>query len=79
MIRIRRCEPKGLLRRRRYEVEFVEPDTGETRWQRETTTPVTTIDQHIGVGDAWALVHAADKAWDEGSSRWSSLPPGAPE
>lgn len=79
MIRIRRCQPKGLLRRRRYEVEFVEPATGATRWRREATTPVTTIDQQVGVGEAWALVHAADKAWDEGSPRWISLPEATPE
>lgn len=79
MIRIRRCQPKGLLRRRRYEVEFIDPDTGETRWQGETITPVTEIDQHVGVGEARALVHAADKAWDEGSPQWISLPPGTPD
>lgn len=74
MIRLRRCEANGVLRRRRYQVEFVDANTGETVWQIETTTPVTTIDRHIGVGEAWALVHAADKAWDEGSSHWISLP-----
>jgi hypothetical protein len=78
MIRIRRCHPKGVFRRRRYEVELVEPATGEILWQGETTTPVTAIDRHIGVREAWALVHAADKAWDEGSWRWISLP-GTPE
>ena len=72
MIRIRRCQPKGVLRRPRYQVEFDE--AGVTRWQKETTSPVTTIDQHVGVGEAWALVHAADRAWDEGSSQWISLP-----
>lgn len=76
MIRIRRCEPKGVLRRRRYEVEFVEVTTGETLWRSETTTPVTTIDQHVGVAEAWALVHAADRAWAEGSPQWISLPAG---
>lgn len=79
MIRIRRCQPKGLLRRRRYEVEFVEPATGESQWKRETSTPVTTIDQYVGVGEAWALVHAADKAWGEGSPQWISLPGATPE
>jgi hypothetical protein len=74
MIRVRRCKPKGFLRRRRYQVEFVESGTGEARWRKETTTPVTMIDPYIGVGEAWALVHAADKAWDEGSSEWASLP-----
>lgn len=79
MIRIRRCQPTGFIRRRRYEVEFVEPTTGETRWKREITTPVTLIDQHVGVSEAWALVHAADEAWDAGSPQWISLPGTPPE
>ena len=79
MIRIRRCQPTGLFKRRRYEVEFVERTTGAAIWRLETSTPVTTIDREVGVGDAWALVHAADKAWDEGSPRWISLPEATPE
>ncbi len=74
MIRIRRCQPSALLPRHRYEVELVDPGTGEVTWRRKTTTPVTLIDRHVGVAEAWALVHAADRAWDEGSSQWISLP-----
>ena len=74
MIRIRRCQPKGVLRRRQYEVEFIELAHGGTRFKSRTTTPVTKIDQHVGVAEAWALVHAADKAWEEGSPDWISLP-----
>lgn len=59
MIRIRRCQPKGVLRRRRYEVEFIESTHGGTRWKSRTTGPVTKIDQHVGVAEAWALVHAS--------------------
>jgi hypothetical protein len=73
VIRLRRCPPKGFLRRPRYEVEFV--DRGDTAaWRRQTTAPVTLIDPHMGVAEAWALVHAADAAWDRGSDEWIRLP-----
>ncbi len=71
MIRLRRVAAKGLLRRRRYEVEFTSADEAPVR--RVTSTPVTLIDQHVGVGDAWALVHAADDAWDGEAGEWVSL------
>jgi hypothetical protein len=73
MIRIRRLPPRG-LRRRIYEIGFT--PTGETvpTWTRVTSAPVTLIDPHLGVGDAWSLVHAADNVWD-GESGAFSLPP----
>lgn len=74
MIRIRRCQPRGLLRRPRYQVEFIGPG-GIVERRQETTTPVTAIDPHVGVAEAWALVHAADRAWDHSSDEWLSLPP----
>jgi hypothetical protein len=37
---------------------------------------VTVIDPYIGVGDAWALVHAADEAWDGEVGDWVSMPNG---
>lgn len=43
-------------------------------WRRETTTPVTLIDPYVGVAEAWALVHAADAAWEAGSDQWIALP-----
>lgn len=70
MLRIRRVEP-GLLRRPRYEVELV---VGARRSVRRTRTPVTEIDEQLGVGDAWALVQAADDAWERGHRRWIGLP-----
>lgn len=73
MIRIRRCAPKGLLRRSRYEIESLD-DRGDVLWRRETTMPVTTIDRYTGVAEAWALVHAADTAWDLRTGEWISLP-----
>lgn len=62
MIRIRRCPPRGLLGRRRYEVEEIDSAGTVTR-RLETITPVTTIDKYFGVAEAWVLVHAADEAW----------------
>lgn len=72
---LRRVAPTGLSRllgRRRYEIERLgSPGTGSTR--ELTTTPVTAIDEQLGVGDAWALVHAADAAWNGTSGRWVTL------
>jgi hypothetical protein len=62
MIRLRRIPPKGLLRRSRYEVELPSSGEGDVPIQKVTSTPVTLIDKYLGVGDAWALVHAADEA-----------------
>ena len=31
------------------------------------------IDPYLGVGDAWAVVRAADAAWDGTSGDWVSL------
>ncbi len=73
MIRIRRCPPRGLIGRRRYEVEEIDSAGTVTRRQK-TTTPVTTIDEYVGVAEAWALVHAADEAWARAPEEWSSLP-----
>lgn len=74
MIRIRRCAPRGLLRRPRYEVEQLD-SSGMVIKQQETTTPATVIDQYVGIAEAWALIHAADKLWARASDEWSSLPP----
>ena len=72
MIRIRRCRPRGILRRPRYEIELIE--SRAISWRKETTAPVTVMDQRIGVGEAWALVHAADAAWEKGLEDWIHLP-----
>jgi hypothetical protein len=71
MIRVRRLAPRA-FRRRRYEVEFVDPD-GRPQWSRVTRTPVTLIDRYLGVGDAWAVVKAADDAWTSGNGDWVNL------
>jgi len=72
MIRMRRLAP-GRFRRRVYEVEFTPKGHTEPQWRRVTRTPVTLIDPYLGVGDAWALVHAADEAWDRQAGAWVSL------
>lgn len=73
MIRLRRCQPTGLFRRRRYEVELLVVDGSIVVWSRETTDPVTLITHIVGVAGAWALVEAADGAWRRGSDEWMSL------
>lgn len=72
MIRIRRL-PRGRFRRPTYEVEFTQAGDSKSEWSRVTRTPVTLIDSFLGVGDAWALVHAADEAWDGHTGSWVSL------
>ena len=68
---IRRVAPVGLIRRSRYELEIVLP-TGK-RERRVTRSPVTVIDLHLGVGDAWAVVHAADKEWNGENGSWVTV------
>jgi hypothetical protein len=71
---LRRIAPAGLLRRRRrYELELV-TNTGE-RLRRVTRSPVTDLDSHIGVGDAWAVIHAADASWNGEVGEWVTLDP----
>lgn len=38
-----------------------------------TSTPVTRLDKYLGVGDAWALIRAADRAWDVTEGKWVTL------
>jgi hypothetical protein len=73
VIRIRRCEPTGTLRRRLYEVELVDQGSGVVAWREESSTPVTLIDPYGGVAEAWALVRSADEHWGRGSTEWISL------
>lgn len=75
-IRIRRCVRRGFVRRRRYEVEFVN-EAGRIERREETTLPVTIMDPFIGVAESWSLVHAADKAWKHTPGAWLQFPPAA--
>jgi len=72
MIRMRRLPP-ARFRRRLYEVELFSEGSAEPEWVRRTHTPVTLIDPYLGVAEAWALVHAADAAWDGGIGSWVTL------
>jgi hypothetical protein len=68
MRRIPRRFPVGRL----YEVEIAR--MGEaTPIAKTTRTPVTLVDRYLGVGDAWALVHAADARWDGREGAWVTL------
>ena len=81
MIRMRRLPPTR-FRRRLYEVELISAADGEPGWVRQTRAPVTFVDPYLGVAEAWALVHAADDAWDGETGAWVTLfdsPGGAAE
>lgn len=54
-----------------YEIEFSTSSRGNLRMR--STMPVFEMEQELGVGDAWALVHAADQAWDGHSGEWVDL------
>jgi hypothetical protein len=76
VIRIRRLPSKGILRRRRYEVECLPTDDDPGSWTKITSTPVAVILAHLGrerVGDAWALVDAANAAWAKGQRGWVDM------
>lgn len=68
MIRLRRIPP-GRWRRKLYEYERLDPDTGEFE-HRITRYPELEIDEHLGVAEAWALIHAANRQWDDGRGGW---------
>ena len=76
-VRVRRlADKKGWRTRARYEVELTDPGATAPTWTRVTSSPVTTIDPYLGVGDAHAVVDAADRAWRGGTGPWESLYPG---
>jgi hypothetical protein len=70
---LRRVTPGGMFRRRRYELEVM-MSTGE-RLRRVTSAPLTYLDPHLGVGDAWAVIHAADAKWSGDVGDWVTLAP----
>lgn len=72
-IRIRRLGPTRFLGRKRYEVELPAIATGDPFHRKVTSVPVTMLEKHLGVGDAWSLVKAADAAWDGQTGKWVSL------
>lgn len=74
MIQIRRL-PSKCFRRRQYEVQFIPDPHNQPEWTRITSSPVTLLDAHLGVGDAWSVIHAADRAWNGGVGEWIVFPP----
>lgn len=72
MLRIRRLPPTRVLRRPVYEIEAGPSAVHPSGWTTTTTTPATQIDTLIGVEEAWALVDAADAAWNGGVGAWVS-------
>src|SRR5690606_28141095 len=38
-----------------------------------TRTPVTLLDPLLGIGDAWSVIDAANRAWDGECGSWVSL------
>ncbi len=73
MIRLRRL-PSRFLRPRVYEIEFIDEGDSARNWRRVTSTPVNHMEPYLGVGDAWALVDAANDAWNGEVGDWVSMP-----
>ena len=71
MIRIRRL-PRRLLHRVKYEVEY-RPDVRDQGWIKVTAYPVFDLELVVGTGDAWAMIRAADDAWDGSTGRWATV------
>lgn len=71
MIRVRQVGTTLVLRRRLFEVEIHNPGRGveETR----TTVPVFVLESHVGVAEAWAMIHAASDLWDRGAPDWVEM------
>lgn len=69
-IRIRRCPHPKRMSRRWYEVEWIDRESRETVWHRETGTPASYLVPPMHVADVWPLINAADANWERGSSEW---------
>ena len=78
LIRLRRLpDHRGVFRTsRRYEVEFTPAGATSPEWTRETDDPQPIIEPYFGLGDAHALIDAADRSWDGGVGTWQTLYPG---
>jgi len=72
--RLRRVKPR-LPFGRLFEVEL---PTQEGTERMVTRSPLSILDPRIGVGDAWSLIDAANRAWDGEHGEWVALyDPGA--
>jgi len=70
MIRLRRVTPRVPLGRV-YEIDLGE-EGGSAR-RIVTRSPLSVLDPRLGVGDAWAVIDAANRAWDGSEGEWVSL------
>ena len=72
MIRLRVVSHRR-FRRRVYEVEFPLTAGGGVTRRKVTKQPIFDLEEHVGTGDAWAIIDAADDAWDGTTGGWVSL------
>ncbi len=60
---------KSRIRRRRiYRVELLRGR--ESLWSNSTDVPVNTVEPAVGMHEAWALTHEADRLWDNKLGEW---------
>lgn len=71
MIRVRQVGKTPVRRRRLYEVEYVSSE-GEI-WTKRTPLPVFALERHIGVSEAWSMIHAARALWDRQAPDWVEM------
>lgn len=71
MIRVRQIGKILVRRRRLYDVEYLSSE-GET-WKQRTALPVLALEQHVGVSEAWSMIHAARDLWDRRASDWVEM------
>ena len=63
---------KSRIRRRRiYRLELLKGR--ESLWSGSTDVPVNTIEPAVGIQEAWALTHEADRLWDSKLEDWVSF------
>ncbi len=51
----------------------VPPDCRSQGWHKVTAYPVFDIEKVVGTGDAWALIKAADQAWNGLTGDWVTI------
>lgn len=71
MIRVRRGEPGRWPWRRRYELEFGVGDDREAYSAVRRGKAADVLSKRVGIGDAWAFILDADRAWERGERGWA--------
>lgn len=72
MIRVRRVA--RVLLSRQYQIEYEPRDSSQAAWNLESISrgrAAQTLLPMVGIGDAWAFVHAADSVWSSGDTGWA--------